>query len=231
MVRGKTQMKRIENAASRQVTFSKRRNGLLKKAFELSVLCDAEVALIIFSPRGKLYEFASSSINKTIERYTQRRTKDGGSCLTSNKTISEDDHHDLQAAVSKEDSFSMAKKIDHLEVSKMKLLGDGLESCSFQELHQIENQLERSLAKIRARKNQLYREQIEKLKQEEKTLLEHNAKLRQQCGMLQKVSSGSEEKEDQVLVVVNNNNNAHDHHRHNMDVETELFIGLPERRK
>lgn len=60
MVRGKTQMKRIENATSRQVTFSKRRNGLLKKAFELSVLCDAEVALIIFSPRGKLYEFAST---------------------------------------------------------------------------------------------------------------------------------------------------------------------------
>jgi len=60
MVRGKTQMKRIENATSRQVTFSKRRNGLLKKAFELSVLCDAEVSLIIFSPKGKLYEFASS---------------------------------------------------------------------------------------------------------------------------------------------------------------------------
>lgn len=60
MVRGKTQMRRIENATSRQVTFSKRRNGLLKKAFELSVLCDAEVALIIFSPRGKLHEFASS---------------------------------------------------------------------------------------------------------------------------------------------------------------------------
>ncbi|KAG6483049.1 hypothetical protein ZIOFF_059689 [Zingiber officinale] len=62
MVRGKTQMRRIENAASRQVTFSKRRNGLLKKAHELSVLCDAEVALIVFSARGKLYEFASSSL-------------------------------------------------------------------------------------------------------------------------------------------------------------------------
>jgi hypothetical protein len=60
MVRGKTQMRRIENATSRQVTFSKRRNGLLKKAFELSVLCDAEVAVIVFSPRGKLYEFGSS---------------------------------------------------------------------------------------------------------------------------------------------------------------------------
>lgn len=60
MVRGKTQMRRIENDTSRQVTFSKRRNGLLKKAFELSVLCDAEVALIIFSSRGKLYEFSSA---------------------------------------------------------------------------------------------------------------------------------------------------------------------------
>jgi SRF-type transcription factor (DNA-binding and dimerisation domain) len=60
MVRGKTQMKRIENPTSRQVTFSKRRSGLLKKAFELSVLCDAEVGLIVFSPRGKLYEFSSN---------------------------------------------------------------------------------------------------------------------------------------------------------------------------
>ncbi|KAK1261809.1 Agamous-like MADS-box protein AGL14 [Acorus gramineus] len=60
MVRGKTQMRRIENTSRRQVTFSKRRNGLLKKAFELSVLCDAEVGLIVFSPRGKLYEFSST---------------------------------------------------------------------------------------------------------------------------------------------------------------------------
>ncbi|KAF5194283.1 Mads-box transcription factor [Thalictrum thalictroides] len=61
MVRGKTQMKRIENATSRQVTFSKRRSGLLKKAYELSVLCDAEVAVMVFSPTGKLYDFSSNS--------------------------------------------------------------------------------------------------------------------------------------------------------------------------
>ncbi|TQD74407.1 hypothetical protein C1H46_040074 [Malus baccata] len=70
MGRGKVELKRIENKSNRQVTFSKRRNGLLKKAFELSVLCDAEVALIIFSGRGKLYEFSSSlSMMKTLERY------------------------------------------------------------------------------------------------------------------------------------------------------------------
>ncbi|EAY84099.1 hypothetical protein OsI_05482 [Oryza sativa Indica Group] len=59
--RGRREMRRIEDATSRQVTFSKRRSGLLKKAFELSVLCDAEVALIVFSPRGRLYQFASAS--------------------------------------------------------------------------------------------------------------------------------------------------------------------------
>ncbi|KAF3433065.1 hypothetical protein FNV43_RR24167 [Rhamnella rubrinervis] len=60
MVRGKIQMRRIENVTNRQVTFSKRRNGLLKKAYELSVLCDAEVAVIIFSQKGRLYEFSSN---------------------------------------------------------------------------------------------------------------------------------------------------------------------------
>lgn len=61
MGRGRVELKRIENKINRQVTFSKRRNGLLKKAYELSVLCDAEIALIIFSSLGKLSEFASST--------------------------------------------------------------------------------------------------------------------------------------------------------------------------
>lgn len=60
MGRGKIEIKKIENASSRQVTFSKRRAGLLKKAHELAVLCDAEVAVIIFSNTGKLFEFSSS---------------------------------------------------------------------------------------------------------------------------------------------------------------------------
>lgn len=59
MVRGKIQMKKIENTTNRQVTFSKRRSGLMKKAYELSVLCDAEVAVVIFSQKGRLYEFSS----------------------------------------------------------------------------------------------------------------------------------------------------------------------------
>ena len=59
MARGKVQMKRIENSVHRQVTFCKRRSGLLKKAKELSVLCDAEIGVFIFSAHGKLYELAT----------------------------------------------------------------------------------------------------------------------------------------------------------------------------
>ncbi|KAG4999976.1 hypothetical protein JHK87_021048 [Glycine soja] len=67
MGRGKIEIKRIENTTSRQVTFCKRRNGLLKKAYELSVLCDAEVALIVFSNRGRLYEYANNRIEVSKE--------------------------------------------------------------------------------------------------------------------------------------------------------------------
>jgi hypothetical protein len=64
MGRGKIEIKRIENTTSRQVTFCKRRNGLLKKAYELSILCDAEIALVIFSSRGRLYEYSSNRCEK-----------------------------------------------------------------------------------------------------------------------------------------------------------------------
>jgi hypothetical protein len=60
MSRERREIKRIESAAARQVTFSKRRRGLFKKAEELSVLCDADVALIVFSSTSKLSQFASS---------------------------------------------------------------------------------------------------------------------------------------------------------------------------
>ncbi|KAE8732902.1 Agamous-like MADS-box protein AGL8-like protein [Hibiscus syriacus] len=58
---GRVQLKRIEIKINRQVTFSKRRTGLSKKAHEISILCDAEVALIVFSQKGKVFEYAGDS--------------------------------------------------------------------------------------------------------------------------------------------------------------------------
>ncbi|XP_020675690.1 MADS-box transcription factor 27-like isoform X2 [Dendrobium catenatum] len=71
MGRGKIAIRRIDNTTTRQVTFSKRRNGLLKKARELAILCDAEVGLIVFSNTDRLYDFASTSMKSVIERYSK----------------------------------------------------------------------------------------------------------------------------------------------------------------
>ncbi|KAK4379334.1 hypothetical protein RND71_001196 [Anisodus tanguticus] len=205
MVRGKTQMRLIENATSRQVTFSKRRNGLLKKAFELSVLCDAEVGLVIFSPRGKLYEFASSSTQGIIERY-KRHTKD--------KVQPENQSVDIQHP--KHETASLMKKMELLESSKRKLLGEGLGSCTLEEVQQIEKQLERSVSTIRARKMQVFREQMERLKEEEKALAAENAMLREKLGVLQQRTKS---KEGEVVCIEGGSDKS--------DVETELFIGPP----
>uniref|UniRef100_A0A0E0NKI9 Uncharacterized protein n=1 Tax=Oryza rufipogon TaxID=4529 RepID=A0A0E0NKI9_ORYRU len=83
MGRGKIVIRRIDNSTSRQVTFSKRRNGLLKKAKELSILCDAEVGLVVFSSTGRLYEFSSTNMKTVIDRYTNAKEELLGGNATS----------------------------------------------------------------------------------------------------------------------------------------------------
>ena len=61
MGRGKIEIKRIENSTNRQVTYSKRRSGIIKKATEITVLCEAKVSLIIFSYNGKMHAYHSSN--------------------------------------------------------------------------------------------------------------------------------------------------------------------------
>ncbi|KAK8951311.1 Agamous-like MADS-box protein AGL19 [Platanthera zijinensis] len=167
MARGRTEMRRIENTTSRQVTFSKRRNGLLKKAFELSVLCDAELALILFSPSGKLYEFSTSSTLKVIERYKMNTKNVASDSRSTEQNIQQ----------WKRDAETLAKTIEVLEISKRKMTGESLESCSIYELHELENQLEQSVAKVRERKNHLLEETVVQLKERERLLLEESASL------------------------------------------------------
>ncbi|KAM7512050.1 hypothetical protein LguiB_010925 [Lonicera macranthoides] len=208
MVRGKTQMRRIENATSRQVTFSKRRNGLLKKAFELSVLCDAEVALIIFSSRGKLYEFASSSMQETIERYGKHKKDD----KIDNALVLENVQH------LKNETARLAKTVELLEVSKRKLLGEGLGSCTVEEIVRIEQQLEKSVGTIRAKKMEVFKDQIQQLKAKEKILEAEKAVLYEKF----ESQPGPNEEERENLPDGDRSENS--------DVETELFIGPPEKR-
>jgi hypothetical protein len=71
MGRKKIQISRITDERNRQVTFNKRKFGVMKKAYELSVLCDCEIALIIFSSSNKLYQYASTDMDKILLKYTE----------------------------------------------------------------------------------------------------------------------------------------------------------------
>ncbi|KAL6321256.1 hypothetical protein AAG906_016290 [Vitis piasezkii] len=118
----------------------------------------------------------------------------------------------------KQDAESMAKKIELLEVSQRKLLGQGLSSCSLDEILEIDSQLEKSLKSIRARKAQIFQEQIEELKEREKQLLEENARLRQKDTRQWQLSAQPSE------------GVTYSQSSPSSEVETELFIGLPEMR-
>ncbi|XP_034711120.1 agamous-like MADS-box protein AGL65 isoform X1 [Vitis riparia] len=73
MGRVKLKIKRLESTSNRQVTYSKRRNGILKKARELSILCDIEIILLMFSPTGRptLFHGARSNIEEVIAKFAQ----------------------------------------------------------------------------------------------------------------------------------------------------------------
>ncbi|KAI3692939.1 hypothetical protein L6452_32764 [Arctium lappa] len=82
MGRNKLPMKRIENNTSRLVTFCKRRNGLIKKAYELSVLCDIDIALIMFSPSGRLNHFSCKRRTEDVlNRYVNLSDSERGSVI------------------------------------------------------------------------------------------------------------------------------------------------------
>ncbi|KAG6508807.1 hypothetical protein ZIOFF_034189 [Zingiber officinale] len=67
--RQKIEIKRIEREEARQVCFSKRRAGLFKKANELSVLCGANLAVVVFSPAGKPFSFGHPSVDSVLDRF------------------------------------------------------------------------------------------------------------------------------------------------------------------
>ncbi|KAF3438038.1 hypothetical protein FNV43_RR20794 [Rhamnella rubrinervis] len=168
MGRGRVELKRIENKINRQVTFAKRRNGLLKKAYELSVLCDAEVALIIFSNRGKLYEFCSgSSMIKTLEKYH----KCCYGAVEANRSID-----DTQSSY--QEYLRLKARVEVLQRSQRNLLGEDLGPLNTKELEQLEHQLETSLKQIRSTKTQFMLDQLADLQNKEQMLVETNKALR-----------------------------------------------------
>nr|WAO97437.1 MADS-box transcription factor 35 [Lonicera japonica] len=166
MGRGKVELKRIENPTNRQVTFSKRRNGLLKKAFELSILCDAEVALLIFSPSGKAYQYASNDMERTIARY---RNEVG--------LYESNDHRFRTMEVWRNEIDELKRTIDKLEAREKHIAGEDLSVLGMKELKQLERQLRIGVERVRSKKRRIVLEHINLLKRRHRTLQEENAHL------------------------------------------------------
>ncbi|KAF7142312.1 hypothetical protein RHSIM_Rhsim05G0098700 [Rhododendron simsii] len=168
MGRGKVVIKRIDNSTSRQVTFSKRRSGLLKKAKELSVLCDAEVGLIIFSSTEKLSDFASTSMKSVIERYNNVKEEHHQLLnLPSEAKVLLNNHLSFlnfpQLFFWEREVASLRIQLQHLQESHRKLLGEELSGLSIRDLQNLENQLEMSLKTIRVKKDQILSAEIQAL--------------------------------------------------------------------
>lgn len=73
MGRKKIKIARINDERSRHATFAKRKNGLVKKAIELSILCDCEIALVIFNSQGKLTQYSSGNIDQTLSKFIDEK--------------------------------------------------------------------------------------------------------------------------------------------------------------
>nr|USH46159.1 MADS-box protein [Ipomoea batatas] len=181
MTRKKIKIKKIDNIAARQVTFSKRRKGLFKKAEELAVLCDAEVALIVFSATGKLFEFASSSMKQILQKYVSHSSNINKYPRPLQFLQQE---NSLQVRLSKEIS-------DKTRELRWIRGDDDLEGLSLEELEELEQKLEVGLNRVSETKDEQIRNEIATLQYKGAELMEENNRLKQRVAEMNNDRNGS----------------------------------------
>ncbi|KAF8022257.1 hypothetical protein BT93_G2410 [Corymbia citriodora subsp. variegata] len=225
MGRGKIEIKRIENANSRQVTFSKRRSGLLKKAQELSILCDAEVAVIIFSNTGKLYEFSSSGMKQILSRYNRCQDSPESTVVEYKPESTKEDDKVVD---------TLKDEIAELQMRQLRLLGKDLNGLSIKELQHLEQQLSGALSSVKEKKEQWLLEQLERSRLQEQRAMLENETLRRQIDELRGFLPSTHHLEypEKRRKALNNSGSgspdkACNRTAENGDSDTTLYLGLP----
>ncbi|XP_030943093.1 MADS-box protein SVP-like isoform X1 [Quercus lobata] len=174
MTRRKIQIKKIDNTTARQVTFSKRRRGLFKKAFELSTLCDAEIGLVVFSATGKLFEFASSSMQQVIERHNLHP-----------ENLGKMDQLSLELQLENGTSYAkLSKEIEEKTHELRKIRGEELPGMDIEELQKLQKVLEVGQSRVIETKGEGFLEEITTLQQKGAQLMEENQRLKHMENLL-----------------------------------------------
>ncbi|PWA76612.1 K-box region and MADS-box transcription factor family protein [Artemisia annua] len=177
MGRRKLEMKRIEDKNSRQVTFSKRRTGLIKKARQLSVLCDVDIAVLVFSAHGKLYESCSGTSSNShcfVENILSRYRK---SCIEAGERTNNGAGGDLEV-LSQCTKFRTCKEL--LQMVDGLVEENNSEELSVTDMMDLEQELDAALVQTRLRKTQLMMEYISTIQEEEKKLTADKEELEKQ---------------------------------------------------
>ncbi|KAG6766740.1 hypothetical protein POTOM_027912 [Populus tomentosa] len=242
MGRGKIEIKKIENPTNRQVTYSKRRNGIFKKAQELTVLCDAKVSLIMFSNTNKLNEYISPStsyVYSTKKIYDQYQNALGIDLWGTQ-------YEKMQEHLRK------LNDINHkLRKEIRQRRGEGLNDLSIDHLRGLEQHMTEALNGVRGRKfhviktqNETYRKKVKNLEERHGNLLmEYEAKLEDlQGGLVDNeaavaLADGASDNEAAVALADGASNlyafrlhHGHNHHHHHPNLHLEDGFGAHELR-
>ncbi|KAL8056587.1 hypothetical protein ABFX02_04G128400 [Erythranthe guttata] len=137
MGRRKIEIKKIEKKSSLQVTFSKRRIGLFRKASELSVLCGAEIAILVQSPANKIYSYGHPSVETLLDRY---QTGGGGGAASSIIPYREDGRSKYDEAVKKLEIVKRSMKQESSSIISTRFWWD--EPMEGMELYELEEYAE-----------------------------------------------------------------------------------------
>lgn len=179
MARERIKIKKIDNVTARQVTFSKRRKGLFKKAEELAVLCDVDVALIMFSATGKLFQYASSSMNDILAKYTLHSSN-----------IEKLEEPSLELQLEDSNSVKLREEISERTNELRRMRGEDILGLKIDELQQLEKMLQDGLGRVIETKSERAMNEIANLQRKEDQLIEENQRLKQKMLMITSKGKG-----------------------------------------
>ncbi|KAL3723985.1 hypothetical protein ACJRO7_036063 [Eucalyptus globulus] len=182
------------SSSSVHITFAKRRNLLMKKAKDLSQLCDAEVGIIIFSCTGQLYEYSSSSMDSVIQRYNNLKQE----------AQPELDRPTVNAEVLEEEIAKLTRQLQGLQEYHRQLMGEDLSGLSVKDIQKLESQLEMSLSTIRLQKEQIMTDQINELHRKRHLIHQENIELQEKCQIFREGSSSLEANKYHVSYGIDN---------------------------